>query len=71
MIACLLAATIVTLAQYLRLKDRRLLPMVGLFACLAVSHSQGEWDPWGRAFLFGALGMGLLEVLVLSVRAAR
>jgi hypothetical protein len=70
-IACLVAAIVVTLAQYLRLSDRRLLPLLGLFVCLAIAHSRGEWEPVGRVFHFGAVGMGLLEVFVLRRGEAR
>ena len=69
--ACLVAAMVVTVLQYLRLHDKHLLPLLGLFACLALAHSRGEWDPVGRAFHFGAVGMGLLEVLVLRGREVR
>jgi hypothetical protein len=71
MISCLVAAMVVTLLQYLRLRDQRLLPLLGLFACLAFGHFLGEWDPWGRVFHFGAVAMGLVEVLVLGVREGR
>jgi hypothetical protein len=71
MVAFLVAAMVVTLLQFLRLRDRRLLPLLGLFSCLALGHFRGEWDPWGRAFHFAAATMGLVEVLVLSPRQSR
>jgi hypothetical protein len=71
MVAFLVAATVVTLLQYLRVRDQRLLPLLGLFACLALGHFRGEWDPWGRAFHFGAGTMGLVELLMLSPRHPR
>jgi hypothetical protein len=68
MIAFLVAAMVVTLLQFLRLRDRRLLPLLGLFSFLALGHFRGEWDTWGRAFFFAGAAMGLVEVLMLSAR---
>jgi hypothetical protein len=62
------AATVVTLLQYLRVKDRRLLPLLALFASLAAAHTLGEWDPWGRAFHLAAGFAGLVLLFLLSPR---
>ena len=43
------AATVVALLQFLRLRDRRLLPLVLGLALLAVAHHQADWlsaRPW-------------------------
>jgi hypothetical protein len=60
------AAVVVTLLQYLRLHDRRLLPLLGLFVFLALAHFRGEWDFWGRHFHFAAGLCGLILLAMLS-----
>jgi hypothetical protein len=62
------AATVVTLLQYLRLRDRRLLPLLALFALLALAHFRGEGDTWGRLFHFGAGFAGLATLVMISPR---
>jgi hypothetical protein len=59
------AAVVVTVLQYLRLHDRRLLPLLGLFTFLALAHFRGEWDVWGRRchFAAGLCGLTLLAML--------
>jgi hypothetical protein len=66
MIAFFIAAMVVTLLQFLKVRDKRLVPLLGLFACLALGHFRGEGDPWGRSFHFAAGSLGLLEVLLIS-----
>lgn len=68
MVAFFVGATVVTLLQYLRLKQARLLPLLALFVCLALGHSRGEWDTWGRRFHFAAGGAGLALLVMLSPR---
>jgi hypothetical protein len=68
LIAFFVAATLVTLMQYLRLRDRKLLPLLALFAFLGLAHSRGEWDRWGRLFHFAAGVSGLVLLLALSPR---
>ncbi len=58
------AATLVTLIQWLRLRDRRILALLVMFALLAVGHSRADWfaaRPWHLAG--GAVGLGLLYLL--------
>ena len=66
MIAFFVAATVVTLVQFVRVRERRLLALMSLFALLALGHSRGEWDPWGRAFHLAAGGAGLVLLVLLS-----
>lgn len=66
MIGFYVAAVVVTLLQFLRLHDRRLLPLLGLFAFLALAHFRGEWDVWGRRFHFAAGLCGLVLLALLS-----
>ena len=68
MIAFYVAATLVTLAQYVRVRERRLLALMVLFSLLALAHFRGEWDPWGRAFHFAAGCAGLVLLVLLSPR---
>jgi hypothetical protein len=58
------AATVVTLLQFVRVREKRLLPLLVLFACLAVAHSRGDWfaaRPWHIAA--GVAGLALLVIL--------
>ena len=61
------AATVVTLLQFLRLKDRRLLPLLALFGCLALAHGQADWYA-ARPYHLAAGIAGLVLLLVLSPR---
>lgn len=61
------AATVVTLLQFLRVKEWRLLPLMALFACLAAAHGQADWQVT-RYFHFAAGFAGLVLLLVLSPR---
>jgi hypothetical protein len=71
MVGFFVAATVVTLVQYLRLHERRLLPLLALFVLLALAHSRGAGDPWGRAFHLAAGTAGLGELILLTPRPAR
>jgi hypothetical protein len=59
-----IAATVVALIQWLRLRDRRILALLAMFALIAVGHSRETWfaaRPWHLAG--GAAGLGLLYLL--------
>jgi len=57
------AATFVTLLQYLRMKEKRLLPLLAFFALLAMAHAfPGPASAWLHAAA-GAAGLTLLVVL--------
>jgi hypothetical protein len=66
-----IAATVVALAQFLRLKERRLLPLLALFLFLALAHSREWWDPWQRVFEFTAAAFGLLQLFVVPPRRSQ
>ena len=68
MVGAYIAATIVTLVQYLRIKDRRLLLLMLLFACQAQALSREWFDFWRDVFQTAACASGLLLVLILSPR---
>jgi hypothetical protein len=71
MVGFFVAATVVTLVQYVRLHERRLLPLLALFVLLALAHSRQPWDPWGRRFHLAAGTAGLALLVLLSPRPAR
>ncbi len=62
------AATLAALLQFLRLREKGLLPLVSGLALLAMAHHQGEWfaaRPWHLA-----AGVALLvAVAMLSPRS--
>ena len=62
------AATIVALVQYLRLKDRRVLLLVALFACQAQALARDWFDFWKDVFQTGACAAGLVLLLALTLR---
>jgi hypothetical protein len=61
------ASTVVTLLQFLRLRDWRLVPLLGVFACLALAHAQTDWYA-ARPYHLAAGVAGLVLLLVLSPR---
>jgi hypothetical protein len=65
------AATIVSLAQFLRTRDRRLLLVAAMFACQSQALSREWYDVWRDVFQAGVCAAGLALVLVLPPRAAR
>ena len=71
MVGFFVAATVVTLLQYLRIRERRLLPLLALFVLLALAHSREAWDPWGRRFHLAAGTAGLALLAMLSPRPQR
>jgi hypothetical protein len=53
------AATVVTLMHWLHMKDKRLLPLLGLFTMMAAARSFEWWHPWHYAFEIAAVVSGL------------
>ena len=53
------AAAVVTLMHWLRMKDPRLLPLLGVFTMMAAAHSFEWWHPWHYAFEIAAIVSGL------------
>jgi hypothetical protein len=62
------AATVVTLMQLLRRHERRLLPLLALFAGLAVARSLGPGSAWATVFEILAIAAGLALVAMLTPR---
>jgi hypothetical protein len=80
MVGFFVAATVITLVQYVRLRhdagrrsglERRLLPLLALFVLLALAHSRGAGDPWGPRFHLAAGTAGLAQLILLTPRPAR
>lgn len=65
------AATVVSLIQFLRTRDRRLLLLAALFACQSQALSREWYDVWRDVFQGAVCAAGLALVLVLPPRAAR
>lgn len=58
------AATVVALLQFLRVRDKRLVPLVLMLAFLAIAHIRGEWfaaRPWH--YLAGLAGLALVALI--------
>ena len=68
MIGAYVAATVVTLIQYLRLKDRRLLLLLALFALQAQALAREWFDFWKDVCQTGACAAGLGLLLALTLR---
>lgn len=70
MVGLYVAATVVTLMQLLRRHERRLLPLLALFACLALARSLGQGSRWATGFEVAAVAAGLVLVAMLTPRHA-
>ncbi len=65
MVGGFVAATVVTLLQFLRVRDRRLLLLAAMFAFQAQALAREWYDVWRDVFQIGvcAAGLGLLFAL--------
>jgi hypothetical protein len=68
MVGGFVAATVVTLLQFLRLRDRRLLLLAAMFACQAQALAREWHDGWKDVYQAGVCAAGLLLLLALSPR---
>ena len=68
MVGFFVAASVVTLMQFLRVRDPRVLLLLVLFVCLAGAHSLDWSDPWKDRLHLAAGLAGLGLVLVLPAR---
>jgi hypothetical protein len=64
-----IAATVVALAQYVRSRDRRLLPLVAMLLLQAFSLSRESWDWWGDVAQAAVILAGLVLALMLPGRS--
>jgi hypothetical protein len=71
MVGFFVSATLVTVIQYFRVRERRLLPLLALFVFLALAHSREPGEPWGGRFHLAAGTAGLALLAMLSPRAQR
>jgi hypothetical protein len=66
-VAFFVAATFVTLLQFIRLRDRRLLPLMAAFALAGLGHASD--DPrWAPLFHMSSAAAGLALVVMLAPR---
>ena len=63
------AATVVALLQWLRLRERRILALLALFACLMVAHHQPDWFA-ARPYHLAAGVCGLVLLVLLTPKAS-
>lgn len=61
------AATVVTLLQWLRVREHRLLALLALFVCLMIAHHQRDWFA-ARPYHLAAGACGLALLVMLSPR---
>jgi len=68
MVAFYVAATAVTLMQLLRRHERRLLPLLALFACMALARGLDAGSRWSTVFEVAAIASGLVLLAMLTPR---
>ena len=62
------ASTVVTLMHWLRTRDPRLVPLMGVFVMMAAAESLEWWHPWRYAFELAAAASGLALLPILDGR---
>ena len=68
MVGLFVAATVVTLLQFVRHRDRRLLFLAAMFAFQAQALSREWYDVWRDVFQVGVCAAGLALLVLLSPR---
>jgi hypothetical protein len=68
MIGAYVASMVVTLVQYVRLRDRRLLALLALFAFQALALTREWWDYKKEVFQTASCASGLVLLLALTLR---
>ena len=68
MIGAYVASMVVTVIQYLRLRDRRLLALLALLAFQALALTRDWWDYKKEVFQTASCAAGLVLLLVLTMR---
>jgi hypothetical protein len=63
-----IAASVVAIVQYLRLRDWRVLALAALFAFQVQALSREWYDVWRNVYQSAACGAGLLLLFVLTPR---
>jgi hypothetical protein len=70
MVGLFIAATVVSLIQFLRVRDKRLLMLAAMFAFQSQALAREWYDVWRDVFQAGVCAAGLLLLLALSPRRA-
>jgi hypothetical protein len=70
MIGAYVASMVVTLIQYVRLRDSKLLALLALFAFQALSLTRDWWDYKKEVFQTAACAAGLVLLLALTLGRA-
>jgi hypothetical protein len=65
------AATVVSLLQFLRVRDKRLLLLAAMFAFQAQALAREWYDGWRDVYQAGVCAAGLLLLLALQPRRAQ
>ena len=71
MVGGFIAATVVSLLQYLRVRDRRLLLLAAMFAFQSQALAREWYDVWRDVFQAAVCAAGLGLLLALSPRHVR
>jgi hypothetical protein len=71
MVGVFVAAAVVSLAQFLRVRDSRLLLLAAMFACQSQALAREWYDVWRDIFQAGVCAAGMALVLALSPRTAQ
>jgi len=61
-----MATAVVTLMHWWRVRDRRLLPLAGLFLALAGAESLEWWHRWRLLFVLAGVACGLVLAAMLQ-----
>lgn len=60
------AGAVVSAIQFVRLRDRRLVPLAFFLAFLAGVESREPWEPWRRRFQLAAAAAGIALAVMIS-----
>ncbi len=71
MVGIFVAAAVVSLVQFLRVRDRRLLLLAAMFACQSQALAREWYDVWRDVFQAGVCAAGMALVLALSPRTVQ
>ncbi len=70
MVGAFVALTVVAVVQYVRVPDRRLLPVMAMAAFQAFALSRYSWDIWKELSQGAACVAGLVLIFMLSTPSA-
>jgi hypothetical protein len=61
------AAAVITVVQFWRLRDRRLVPLALMLAFLAGAEGREPWEAWRWRYQIGALASALALLAMFSI----